>query len=68
MNKENKASTFVPILTTEAGRCLTGENWHDVGIKMAAYDLSALLMKPGFDLLSALPDLATYVGWQGRWF
>ncbi len=65
IKKENQDSTFVPILTTAAGRCLTLVNWQEVGIKMAAYDLSALLMKPGFDLLSALPDLATYVGWQG---
>ena len=63
--KEHRDTYFIPTLTTEAGRCLTVENWQDVGISMAAYDLTALLMKPGFELLSALPDLATYVGWQG---
>lgn len=58
-------STFVPILTTEAGRCLTMANWQEVGIRITAYDLTALLMKPGFELLSALPNLATYAGWAG---
>lgn len=59
-----KESRFIPILTTEAGRCLTLANWQDVGTKIVAYDLAALLMKPGFELLNSLPDLATYTGWQ----
>lgn len=63
--KKNSKRHFIPVLTTEAGRCLTTENWEEVGVKMASYDLTSLLMKPGFDGLTALPNLATYVGWQG---
>ena len=64
MIKNSPCSTFIPVLTTEAGRCLTVENWQAVGVNTVAYDLTALLMKPGIELLSVLPDLATYVGWQ----
>jgi len=64
--KNSPDSNFIPILTTEAGRCLTMENWREVGVKMVSYDLTSLLMKPGFELLGALPDLATYTGWQGK--
>lgn len=63
--KNNQGSQFIPMLTTEAGRCLTAENWQEVGINMAAYDLTSLLMKPGLELLRTLPSLATYVGWSG---
>ena len=63
--KKMQKSHFIPVLTTEAGRCLTVENWQEVGVSMVTYDLSALLMKPGFELLSTLPELASYVGWPG---
>lgn len=54
---------IIPILTTEAGSCLTIANWQAVGIHLVSYHLTSLLMKPGFDLLNELPDLAAYVGW-----
>lgn len=57
-------SSFVPVLSSHAGLCLTGENWEEIGIGIAAYHLSELLMKPGFSVLHEVPDLATYVGWQ----
>jgi len=63
--KKKQSTHFIPILTTNAGRCLTAANWQDVGINIAAFNLSELLMKPGFELLSTIPDLASYVGWQG---
>ena len=63
--KKNQESRFIPVLTTEAGRCLTVENWQEAGINMAEFDLTSLLMKPGMELLSALPNLATYTGWTG---
>ena len=56
--------TMVPVLTTPAGSCLTGENWQASGIKVVSCHLSALLMKPGFEGLRALTNLATYVGWH----
>ncbi len=55
---------FIPNLSTQAGTCLTVENWEQVGVEMASFSLSALLMKPGIDLLKTLPNLATYVGWN----
>ncbi len=54
---------MIPILTTDAGRCVTVANWQEVGIQMVAYQLTSLLMKPGFEFLSTLPNLATYIGW-----
>ena len=55
---------FVPVLSTEAGSALTVADWESIGVKTASYYLSTLLMKPGFTLLSQLPSLASYVGWQ----
>ncbi|MDP3561026.1 MAG: queuine tRNA-ribosyltransferase [Legionellaceae bacterium] len=56
--------SIVPSLSTLAGSCLTGLNWQEVGVEVVAYSLSALLMKPGIDLLNNIPNLASYVGWQ----
>ncbi len=56
---------FTPILTTEAGSCLTLANWQEVGIDTVTYYLEALLVKPGITYLKMLPSLRTYVGWQG---
>lgn len=55
---------FVPILTTQAGLCLTHDNWEEIGIDTVSYHLHSLLIKPGFDTLSKLTDLAHYVGWK----
>jgi queuine tRNA-ribosyltransferase len=54
----------IPVLTSQAGSCLTGANWQEAGVRAASFDLTALLMKPGFDFLKTLPDLAAYVGWH----
>ena len=56
---------MIPILTTDAGRCLTIANWKEVGVELVSYQLTSLLMKPGFEGLNALPNLAAYVGWPG---
>ena len=61
----NATPGFVPVLTTEAGSALTVADWESIGVKTASYHLATLLMKPGFTLLSQLPSLASYVGWQG---
>ncbi len=56
---------YIPVLTSEAGACLTWANWEEIGIATVAYYLADLLMKPGFSLLDSLPDLRSYCGWQG---
>ncbi len=56
---------YVPLLSTEAGRCLTMANWKEAGVTTLSCNLTALLMKPGFEFLRQCPDLATYLGWQG---
>lgn len=55
---------IIPVVTTEAGSCITGANWQEAGVRAASFYLTALLMKPGFAFLKTLPDLATYVGWH----
>lgn len=56
---------FIPVLTSEAGLCLTAENWQEVNVSIAAYYLDSLLLKPGMALLKQSVDLASYVGWSG---
>lgn len=56
---------IIPVLTTPAGSCVTEANWHEAGVRAVSFYLTALLMKPGLDFLKTLPNLATYVGWQG---
>lgn len=60
----NIKKQFVPILTTQAGLCLTYDNWEAIGINAVSYHLDALLMKPGFDRLFEVTNLASYVGWK----
>ena len=55
---------FVPVLTSLAGSCLTAANWQEAGVHRASFHLAALLMKPGYDLLKTLPNLAAYVAWD----
>ncbi|CDZ77095.1 queuine tRNA-ribosyltransferase [Legionella massiliensis] len=56
---------FVPVVTSEAGACLTLANWQEIGAKTLAYYLDAWLMKPGYALLNSLPNLRSYCGWKG---
>ena len=55
---------MIPILTTPAGACLTAKNWDEVGVKTGSYHLASLLLKPGYDFMTSLPDLSAYTGWQ----
>jgi len=57
-------TTFVPSITTPAGGCLSRDNWQELGIDVVSCALDRLLMKPGFEALSKLEDLKTYVGWD----
>lgn len=64
MTKENSLSRFIPVLTTEAGTCLTLANWQEAGATAVSYQLESLLVKPGLSFLKKLPNLRAYVGWQ----
>lgn len=60
---------IVPIISSKAGSCLTSQNWLAIGINVVAYELSALLWKPGigfFNKHTELPDLAAYLGWPKK--
>ena len=57
---------MAPAFTTQAGACLTAANWREAGINVGAFYLVSLLMKPGYDFLSTLTNLAAYVGWPER--
>lgn len=52
---------FIPVLNSEAGLCLTQENWQEVKISAASYSLEQLLYKPGRDVLEKISDLADYL-------
>ena len=54
---------IIPILTSDSGLCLTSQNWQDVGVELASFELSALLMKPGLSVLTRLSSLADHVAW-----
>jgi queuine tRNA-ribosyltransferase len=54
---------IIPILTSDSGLCLTSQNWQDVGVELASFELSALLMKPGLSVLTSLSSLADYAAW-----
>lgn len=57
---------FIPVLTSEAGSCLTNANWEEAGINVVTYYLDSLLIKPGHAVLKKIPDLSSYTGWQGK--
>ena len=56
----------VPIVSTQAGSCLTMQNYFAAGVKVIAYELSVLLFKPGMRVLSHCQSLAEYLGWSGK--
>ncbi|WP_412755845.1 tRNA-guanine transglycosylase [Legionella bozemanae] len=57
---------FIPVLTSEAGLCLTMANWHEVKITAASYSLEHLLYKPGQEILEKISDLARYLACPGK--
>lgn len=56
---------FIPVLTSEAGLCLTAENWQEAKVTTVSYSLEFLLHKPGVALLKKITDLRHYLGWSG---
>lgn len=64
MNQQ-RVINYVPVASSEAGACLTMENWQEIGIDTLSYQLTSLLMKPGIEFLMGLRDFRSYCGWQG---
>lgn len=56
---------YIPLVTSEAGLCLTTENWQAAKVDAVSYSLEFLLYKPGLALLQNIPDLPAYLGWPG---
>ncbi|WP_454780673.1 queuine tRNA-ribosyltransferase [Legionella sp. WA2022007384] len=56
---------FIPVLTSEAGLCLTTANWQEAKVTAASYSLESLLYKPGRDVLQKISDLANYLACPG---
>lgn len=56
---------YIPVGTSEAGLCLTAENWQDAKVNTLSFSLEFLLYKPGLDLLKKIPSLSKYLGWPG---
>ncbi|KTD67161.1 MULTISPECIES: tRNA-guanine transglycosylase [Legionella] len=54
---------FLPVLTSEAGLCLTTANWQEAKVTAASYSLESLLYKPGQDVLKKITDLSHYLVW-----
>lgn len=57
---------WAPVLSNPAGNCLTTENWCEVGVQVASYDLVSLLLTPGLDNLRNMGSLAKYVYWPRK--
>ena len=55
---------YIPQLSTDAGSCLTVQNWQEVGIDLGSYSLESLLQKPGPADFLRFKSLADYSGWQ----
>jgi queuine tRNA-ribosyltransferase len=55
---------IIPVVTSEAGLCLTAENWQEAKVDAISYAMEFLLHRPGQELLKQIPDLAHYVGWS----
>lgn len=53
----------VPLVNADHMQLLTSENWLALGTRALAFDLEALLIKPGFDVLIQQRSLAAFLGW-----
>lgn len=56
---------LIPVLSSQAGSCLTLENWQQAGATHGVYSLEALLTKPGVSVLRGFCDLRRYTAWSG---
>lgn len=57
---------FIPVITSQAGTCLTMANWQAVGVTIGTFYLDALLMKPGLAVLSQVGSVKSYYAWGGE--
>ncbi|MFT4058311.1 MAG: queuine tRNA-ribosyltransferase [Legionella sp.] len=55
---------IISVATSEAGLCLTTENWQEAKVDALSYSLEFLLHKPGYKVLQKIVSLAHYVGWS----
>src|SRR3990167_3044622 len=56
---------LIPVLSSQAGVCLTLDNWQQAGALRGVYSLEALLTKPGMSVLREFSDLRHYTAWPG---
>lgn len=64
--QEQHQQGLVPVLTSQAGSCLTFANWQAAGITVVSVYLADLLMKPGKALLDTLTTIREYYQWSGQ--
>ncbi len=57
---------LIPVLSSQAGSCLTFENWQQAGATHGVYSLEALLTKPGMGVLQGFRNLRHYTAWPGK--
>lgn len=60
-----RPSAYVPILTSEAGLCLTSANWQEGHVDACSFYLESLLIKPGIERLRELANIKRYFAWTG---
>ncbi len=60
------AENFIPVITSEAGLCLTAQEWQEAKVTTVSYSLEFLLHKPGKEILNKIQNLSNYVGWSGQ--
>ena len=65
-NQVNRQVSFSPLLTSQAGVCLTMDNWQEIGVQAGIFSLEALMTKPGIEVLKSFRDLRHYTGWNGK--
>lgn len=66
MHDENIEKLIVPFATTQAGACLTWANWQEAGVRALAFEMDALLIKPGIERLMKVGKLKAWYSWTGQ--
>lgn len=60
------ALRLVPVVSSNAGACLTMAGFKAAGIEAISWRLQDLLTKPGLVFLHKIKSLQSFCGWQGR--
>ena len=66
MQEETRTLGLVPVLSTQAGSCLTLANWEATGVTSVSFNIIDLLMKPGLAVLNKLSDIRSYYKWPHK--